>query len=563
MNRCDVRNVCQRQLLAFCTVFIGVVWFLLSPFQRGATAANFTCTDPEFIIAAEQARVRSAIFWTGTTLPGPWFNPCPVEFTVRSQPGGGHTQFRFENGEVSGWRMNVIGNRSELLQDVIPHEVDHMVRASLVRKPVERWIDEGCASLMESPASHERLRTIAASIPGAVFSNEWLERQEYPQSAREIQFLYAGGFSLVEYLLSRRPPQVLLAFQKDVGTVAERLQRHYQLTPQMLRNGWSEWRSIRRSGRCLEVCCPIHLEESEPVIRPLSSPQSSTENRPRLEIWSAKWCGACRRFQEDLKHFPQFRQQLEKHYQLHWHDADQEQELARQLQIQALPTLITPDRRLTGYQGPDKLLRALGFAHSVEEPAADHSIQEAVPLPRNERPKPEPVEQPAVSHPPVPTKSPGEAATSKPSAESVPLRHQWISDVLPCSLTLLQWAGIIGGATATGGIGGVLLTLLRGRLQRRLRTSSRILPDSERSSVGQTVPFPRELDEARELLELRQSEGRVAVLDALRGLFLDDELQKVEGSSNPLEVQLAKRLRDAIDTRVAEIAPLSCSTARE
>ncbi|WP_437191477.1 thioredoxin family protein [Planctomicrobium sp. SH527] len=564
MNSRDAIEISQR----LCITMLVLVFLILIPFQSVVTATNFVCSDPEMGMAAEQARTRSAMFWTGRTLPGPWFRPCPISFKVRSQPGGGHTQFRFENGEVSGWMMNVIGDRSELLQDVIPHEVDHMVRASLTRKPIERWIDEGCASLLESPASHERLRTIAGSIPASIFSDEWLERAEYPQSAEEIQHLYAGGFSLVEYLLSCRPPQVMIAFQKDAGTVAERLQRHYQLTPQGLRSGWSQRQITLRSSRCRDVCCPVHQAGSEPVPRPSTGQQSEVSGRPRLDVWSASWCGACRRFRSDLKQSPAFRQQLELHFELHWHDADQEQGLARQLQIQALPTFLTPDRRLTGYQGTDKLLRELGVAHSIAEPISNRAIPESVPLPREQSPEVEPAGQLAVTHPSVsPPSQPavisfsdsaGVPPMAEPPGESATALPSWIGEVLPCSLTMLEWAGVIGGATATGGIGGVLITLLKGRLQRRLRTSLQTHSASERSSVGQPVPFPRELDEARELLELRQSEGRVAVLDALRGLFLDDELQKVESSSNPHEVQVARRLREAIDTRVAEIAPLSC-----
>lgn len=75
-------------------------------------------------------------------------------------------------------------------------------------------------------------------------------------------------------------------------------------------------------------------------------------------------------------------------------------------------------------------------------------------------------------------------------------------------------------------------------------------------ATGTTAPFPRQLDEAGELLALRQSEGRVATLDTLRGMFLDDELEKLmEG--DPVAAQLALSLRKAIDARVEEVAPLT------
>ncbi|TWT43541.1 hypothetical protein KOR42_44820 [Thalassoglobus neptunius] len=48
-----------------------------------------------------------------------------------------------------------------MVTDVIPHEVDHLVRAALVGHPIERWLDEGCATLFESETLKQHLRNIA------------------------------------------------------------------------------------------------------------------------------------------------------------------------------------------------------------------------------------------------------------------------------------------------------------------------------------------------------------------------------------------------------------------
>lgn len=77
--------------------------------------------------------------------------------------------------------------------------------------------------------------------------------------------------------------------------------------------------------------------------------------------------------------------------------------------------------------------------------------------------------------------------------------------------------------------------------------------------VTPVAPFPRALDEARELLALRQSEGRVAALDALRGMFFDDEVAKAQQRADPTESTLLRRLRESIDQRVSEVAPYSTS----
>ncbi|MBT5017773.1 MAG: hypothetical protein HON04_03440, partial [Planctomicrobium sp.] len=114
-------------ILTFVSLLIALA------FSGKCDAANFICPDPRITEAAEAARVKSAIFWTGKPLPGNWYAPCPIQVVAANHSGGGMTQFRFDDGEVHSWSMKVEGQRAAILQDVIPHEVDHAVRASLVR----------------------------------------------------------------------------------------------------------------------------------------------------------------------------------------------------------------------------------------------------------------------------------------------------------------------------------------------------------------------------------------------------------------------------------------------
>jgi hypothetical protein len=100
--------------------------------------------------------------------------------------------------------------------------------------------------------------------------------------------------------------------------------------------------------------------------------------------------------------------------------------------------------------------------------------------------------------------------------------------------------------------------LLLQRRRRRLQTANiESRSAAEGSAADLPTPFPRQLDEARQLLELRQSEGRVPLLDALRGLFLEDELDKLTETDDPAAWEFASRLRGAIDARVDEVAPLT------
>ncbi len=110
-----------------------------------------------------------------------------------------------------------------------------------------------------------------------------------------------------------------------------------------------------------------------------------------------------------------------------------------------------------------------------------------------------------------------------------------------------------------------LMVLLRLLKRRATRIGQSKVVTSHSSSEGGAAssaraPFPRQLDEAGELLGLRQSEGRVATLDTLRGMFLDDELDKLKDDPDTQVSSLVRRIREAVDTRVDEVAPLTTKT---
>lgn len=67
------------------------------------------------------------------------------------------------------------------------------------------------------------------------------------------------------------------------------------------------------------------------------------------------------------------------------------------------------------------------------------------------------------------------------------------------------------------------------------------------------LPLPRDLDEARELLRLREKEGRHAIHDGLFGALADAELEKLIEAGD----QTALKLRDTLQQRLNDIAPLS------
>lgn len=492
-------------------------------------AANFTHPDPQVVATAEAARLNSARFWTGQPLPGDWSCPCPIQATLSNSPGSGSTRFTFANGEVFNWSMSVQGTRTAILADVIPHEVDHMVRATLARRPIVRWLDEGCAAQFESESSKSELRLRAARLSPDVMSLSWLSEQRYPESTEAVSDLYAAGFSLVEYLLTLKQPDSLLQLQKTPGSLSVEFPRIYEFSLSELPQRWDAWRQGATAASRLPV----------------------------LLIWTADWCGPCRQFKWDFNSQTRFHDQLTSHYQIQFIDFDRNSHQAQSAGVRSLPAFQTPEKQIAGYTSPRDLLMRLGLqsAANVDPPPLASSPQVTAPSP-DIAPVVEPAQQtvnPASSPLIVP-----DNGSSVPQALGVTPAVQAsgsILDWIPVGMSVLQMTGIIGGSAVTGGIGGVALSLFFGWLSLRRATRN---SKSEGSSVlAAPAPFPRRLDEASQLLGLRQSEGRVPVLDALRGMFLDDELEKFRQSSDPIAQSLAQQIQSAIDQRVDEVAPLS------
>ncbi len=514
--------------------------FLLS---RPILAENFTCADPAIVTAAENARLQSAIFWTGSPLPGDWFRPCPISVRDAQHSGGGATRFRFENGEVFDWSMSLEGPHALLLRDVIPHEVDHAVRASLVRHPIERWLDEGCATLFESEEVKHSLRKAALKVPSEVITRQWLNELDYPQNPEEMAAVYAVGFSLVEYLLTLAPPPTLLEFQRVEAPIESRLISLYKMTIPEFLDGWKKWRTkpsqIQTTFRC----------------------QCKDQSKPLLIVWTAKWCANCRQFSNAWNSNSTFRAQLQRAFHIHILNYDQHRDLAVSHNIQHLPTFQTRSGRIIGFESKSSLLSQL---LGTREPPKEHpNNQDSQPERSNTEsgdteiavPEQIPSEEKQEQEP-----KPKLPESAKPKTAQTP-RFQWLKKWIPVGSSFLYQVGILSGTAASGGLAGFALAVLPRLLARRktklVQPSNKSLPSGERSVLTSNIPFPRQLDEAGELLAIRQSEGRVAVLDALRGMFLDDELEKITATADEKTKTTLTQLKSSIDQRVDEVAPLS------
>lgn len=132
---------------------------LIAILAAGAIAQggeNFT-GDDRIVQKAEASREALSAFWFGKSFPT-WGAPCPI-VTQKAASVSGRTSFIFDRGEVFGWKMKVGGRTfEEIIDTAVPHEVNHTVFASELRRPLPRWLDEGAALYVENEAEHNRQR---------------------------------------------------------------------------------------------------------------------------------------------------------------------------------------------------------------------------------------------------------------------------------------------------------------------------------------------------------------------------------------------------------------------
>ena len=188
-------------------------WLLATSASSAAQwkTENFVVTAPTESLAkkvaftAEAWRVRLAKEWLGRALPK-WYRPCPISVNVGQIGAGGATTFRFAQGQVFDWRMNVQGTEERILDSVIPHEVSHTIFASHFRRPLPRWADEGAATLAEHESEQRRQLMHLKQVWNTSHKiplSDLLSMEEYPSDMRDVLTLYAQGYSLADFLVQK------------------------------------------------------------------------------------------------------------------------------------------------------------------------------------------------------------------------------------------------------------------------------------------------------------------------------------------------------------------------
>ncbi len=230
-----------------------LVFGAVASLGAGFRTPNFVITAPTEQIAkqvgeaAEVYRKELAIDWTGKPLPGNWSSPCPIEVDVGNTGARGETKFNFQNGEVFGWKMEIHGTEQRILDSVLPHEINHTIFASIFRRPLPRWADEGAASLIENESERMRLRKIHDQVmrtPRKIPLKTLLEMKNYPTDTQQVLTMYAEGHSLADYLVQRGDKPTYLKFLQMAHEKSwnEALKSIYQFeSVEALERIWDEW----------------------------------------------------------------------------------------------------------------------------------------------------------------------------------------------------------------------------------------------------------------------------------------------------------------------------------
>lgn len=168
--------------------------------------------------AAEDSRRKLAVQWYGHEVNN-WGEPCVISVVVGKNLGaGGATRFKFHEGEVYGWNMEVQGSLERILDSVIPHEVNHTILACYFRRKVPRWADEGAATVVEHISEKSRSFDLAEKLVNQgrrIPLRVLLSMKQYPRDNDQVLAMYAQGYSLVEFLLQRKGRKHFLNFLND------------------------------------------------------------------------------------------------------------------------------------------------------------------------------------------------------------------------------------------------------------------------------------------------------------------------------------------------------------
>ena len=589
-------------------------------------AQNFIGADAEVRQVADRFRVDIAEFWTGEKFPN-WSSPCRITVRQTGSTGGGATSFSFVDGQVFGFSMTVEGTRKAIIDDCIPHEVNHTILATITRRPLTRWLDEGVATLWESRQAHLRYFQAAyrnRHSPGQVF--RVFDAPEYSQNISHVRIMYDTGYTLVEWILSRHDKDRLLEFIKDDRKPSQKFREYFGVTPQVAEQQWLRWLEANYRN-------PVTYFGYRYKARKVNS------SLPTMHVATAKWCGPCRQFWFDMRTDSGFREAVLARVNLVAVDSRLQSQWIQQHGVQSFPSFYLGGQvAFQGYGGgikqrkhafvnqldsalqnssviPEVTIQQpqidLGEAVSISTFDTESQIEKELAAAKErdtklgsalaglnrkldelEESSAPPVEPSANSTP----AAPGGAVFHQQGEPSKPIEK--IKDVAVTGAKTylsLKYGGALAAASAATGLIGwwfgkridkkgrddpvaewsveKIAPLVQSanatrRYELKIEALEKQLKEltKQKEEPGQQcqAPFPRHLDEADQLRQLRQAEGRVAALDALVGMIFDDKVREIiETSESSEEKQYIRNLRDQIMDRVDQIAPIATPSKGE
>lgn len=212
---------------------------------------NFKVSAPTLSLAADVAEAAEAYYclhhrdWLGQEARD-LAEPCDVtiKLSPANQSATGATSFAYLNGTAFGFSGTWTGRRESLLADVVPHEVMHIVMHKYTGRPFPRWVDEGVASMAESPAGTVDPRQFfAAAIEGGrtIPIPVLVNMTEYPPTGREVGEFYGQSTALVEYLLTHCGGRQKLVEFIAAGGNEPALHTVYRLDCRTLGSRFARW----------------------------------------------------------------------------------------------------------------------------------------------------------------------------------------------------------------------------------------------------------------------------------------------------------------------------------
>lgn len=321
-------------------------------------AENFVGPQ-EFTTLAEKCRVTCASFW-GYQMPN-WSQPCVMIYTPQYFDGG-NTTFVKVNNTTTNFKME-IGRDYEA---VIPHEVDHAVRHSIItHQLIPRWLDEGCAAQFEPVRRQDSYIQLAKQNKMNVRTST-LENMDYQPDANNNMLLYAFGYTAVQVLLERDTPQTLICFQADSRSMNERFKTYYGMSSEQFMETW------RNKVDTMQPVNFVPYPANFPVI----------DNRPVLAIWVSQ-NELSNKILQDIQKEP-LKSYLINNYHTRVVTVNPLTSAWANLNwITQTPTVVIPALRkqFADYTGPEDLISRLGgnprpYVREEEKPL----VQETTPL---------------------------------------------------------------------------------------------------------------------------------------------------------------------------------------